>query len=154
MKSPFKKSGKDSIKIKLPKDDKTIIADFLMQISNLSTTDRSLTWRLYPPLYSDPVEQAEYDLSEDGQDQRPIEISASLASSSSLLIEKEVLTLQEANSLLQDLNRSRLVIAEIVGVKDDLFDPTQLPSDELRFISDVYSYLGWIVSELTEVMTG
>lgn len=152
MKPPFKKSGKGSIKIKLTKDDKTVIADFLMQISSLTTTNQSLTWRLFPPLYSDPVEQAEHDLSDDGQDQRPLEISSSLALSSSVLIEKEVLTIQEATSLLRDLNRSRLVIAEIIGVKDDSFDPTQLPSDELRFISDVYNYLGWIVSELTEVM--
>ncbi len=151
MKSPFKKSGTE-IKVKMAHEDRAVISDFLMQISGVAMTDQSLAWRLFPPLYSDPVAQAEHDLSAEGKDHRPVEISRSFALSAALLTDKELLTIEEANSVLQDLNRSRLVMAEIIGINDDSFDPGQLASDQLKFAFDVYNYFGWIVTELTEVM--
>jgi hypothetical protein len=153
MKSPFKRQGEDTIKVRINDRERDVLSNYLEQISNIVLSDINLSWRLFPPIFDDPVRQAEYELdSQSREDAKQFEVASSFSISAEMIRRKDFLNSVEATTLLQDLNKARLVLAEILGIKDESFNQSSLGSDELRFIFDVYNYLGWIVSELIETL--
>jgi hypothetical protein len=153
MKSPFKRQGEDTIKVRINDRERDVLSNYLEQISNIVLSDINLSWRLFPPIFDDPVRQAEYELdSQSREDAKQFEVASSFSVSAEMIRRKDFLNSVEATTLLQDLNKARLVLAEILGIKDESFNQSSLGSDELRFIFDVYNYLGWIVSELIETL--
>ncbi|SHE49497.1 protein of unknown function [Ferrithrix thermotolerans DSM 19514] len=153
MKSPFKRQGEDTIKVRINDRERDVLSNYLEQISNIVLSDINLSWRLFPPIFDDPVRQAECELdSQSREDAKQFEVASSFSVSAEMIRRKDLLNSVEATTLLQDLNKARLVLAEILGIKDESFNQSSLGSDELRFIFDVYNYLGWIVSELIETL--
>jgi len=59
MKSPFKRQGEDTIKVRINDRERDVLSNYLEQISNIVLSDINLPWRLFPPIFDDPVRQAE-----------------------------------------------------------------------------------------------
>jgi len=138
MKSPFKRQGEDTIKVRINDRERDVLSNYLEQISNIVLSDINLPWRLFPPIFDDPVRQAEYELdSQSREDAKQFEVASSFSVSAEMIRRKDFLNSVEATTLLQDLNKARLVLAEILGIKDESFNQSSLGSDELRFIFDV-----------------
>lgn len=125
----------------------------MSQASNLALQNQELTWRIFPPRYSDPASQAEFELSNTETSSDAISLAASLTLSSSIITEKERLSVEEALSVVRDANKVRLMLAEILKITEESYEPPSHASKDIAFTFDVYNYLGWIISELTDVIS-
>lgn len=141
-----------SFAVRLPSPERTLLANLVDQLREvlLESTDDPSVRRLFPTAYhDDPERDREYQqLVRDELLERRL---ASLATIDATLAADE-LTEQEATAWMHGLNDLRLVLGTRLDVGEELLDIDADDPEAPAYA--VYEYLGFLLTELVDALTG
>ncbi len=137
--SPFQRID-DEVRVALPAQAREVLRRSLALVAEIVAAGREETWRLAPPLYDDPLLEAEASLT------RAEEQGASGLAATQQLLEQwsakiataTLLDVAQADELARALNLARLVLIEAARESPD------------RGLVDLY---GWLLESLVAVVT-
>lgn len=114
--------------------------------------------RLYPPAFDDEEEAGDWafltrDTLARERSERIDRVLATLdAGKESRARWEGRLDADDASAWLGAVNDARLVLGVRIGVTEEMYERPPPPGDERRSAFDVYTYFGWLESELLEAL--
>ena len=145
----FQRQG-DRVRLRLDVHERLLLTDLLDELGRLlDDPDDPELRRLFPPAYSDQVEDEQYRSLV--RDQLVSGRAKALATVRETLVD-ETLDLEQADQWLRALNDMRLVLGTRWDVTEQLdyaaLDPDEPRDRELA----VYGYLSWLQEQLVEAL--
>ncbi len=148
----FKRNKDGTVVVRLDESQRDVLAQLLDQSRMLSEVDRDSTWRLNPPTYEDPVEQAEYqlDIRRNYHDQSAANDEL-FSSAAGLIRTTKTLSQDEAELVLAAINKVRLILGTMANIQDD--GGIEDTADErIRLLFNYYQFTTGIISYLIDAM--
>jgi hypothetical protein len=142
MKEPFSRDG-ESIVISLPAQQRDVTKQSMLLVAQIAASGGQEAWRLSPPVYDDPLLEAEEAVK--GGESGIGDIVTRLRMGEGMLDEQQ-LSLRESDELATLLNYCRLVLSEAQNSMNEAkINP--------KFAEDLYSFLGYLLSSLLEALS-
>ena len=138
--------------MRLDESQRDVLAQLFEQSKMVSEVDRDSTWRLNPPTYEDPVEQAEYqlDISRNYHDQSAVNNDLFL-SAASLIRTAKAFTPDEAELVLAAINKVRLILGTMANIQDD-GGIEETDDERILLLFSYYQFTTGIISYLIDAM--
>jgi len=142
MKEPFSRDG-ESIVLSLPAQQRDVTKQSMLLVAQIAASGGQEAWRLSPPIYDDPLLEAEEAVK--GGESGIGDIVTRLRMGEGML-DEEQLSLRESDELATLLNYCRLVLSEAqTSMNEAKITP--------KFAEDLYSFLGYLLSSLLEALS-
>ncbi len=142
MKEPFSRDG-ESIVLSLPAQQRDVTKQSMLLVAQIAASGGQEAWRLSPPVYDDPLLEAEEAVK--GGESGIGDIVTRLRMGEGML-DEEQLSLRESDELATLLNYCRLVLSEAqTSMNEAKITP--------KFAEDLYSFLGYLLSSLLEALS-
>ncbi|WP_298212183.1 hypothetical protein [Ferrimicrobium sp.] len=143
MKEPFSRQG-DIIVLSLPTQQRDVTKRSMLLVAEIASSGGQEAWRLSPPMYDDPLLEAEEAVK--GGESEIGDIVTRLRMGEGML-DAPKLSLQQSDELATLLNYCRLVLSEAQTSSTD--------DDKLsaKFVEDLYNFLGYLLSSLLEALS-
>jgi len=110
--APFRREG-TTVAVQLPGDLRSVLARSFSLVSELVAEGREEAWRVSPPLYDDPLLEAEAALAGHGEHASPMQAASNLLEQwSHAIVTVRVLDPEDVDALARALTFCRLVLAE------------------------------------------
>jgi hypothetical protein len=110
--APFRREG-TTVAVQLPSDLRDVLARSFSLVSELIAGGREEAWRVSPPLYDDPLLEAEAALAGHGEHASPMQAASNLLEQWSRAIATvRILNTEDVDALARVLTFCRLVLAE------------------------------------------
>lgn len=142
MKEPFSREG-ESIVISLPAQQRDVTKQSMLLVAQIAASGGQEAWRLSPPVYDDPLLEAEEAVK--GGESGIGDIVTRLRMGEGML-DEDRLSLRESDELATLLNYCRLVLSE---AQTSMNEAKIAP----KFAEDLYSFLGYLLSSLLEALS-
>ncbi len=141
VKEPFSRQG-ESVVVSLPKAQRDVIKQSMLLVAQIAASGGQEAWRLSPPLYDDPLLEAEEAVK--GTESGIGDIVTRLRMGEGML-DESALSLRESDELATLLNYCRLVLSEAqTSISEAKLTP--------KFAEDLYNFLGYLLSSLLEAL--
>ncbi len=149
---PFKRRRDGLILVQLDDHQRGALSQLLDQVGTLAAGGHESSWRLSPPTFSDPADQAEYQLGMSGGYTDSTEATVTLfADTEKLVVNSKTLDAPEVDLLLAGLNKLRLVLGTICEVDDE--GGISDPDDESKLtIFSYYQFATAIMASLLDAI--
>jgi hypothetical protein len=138
--------------VRLPAEEREILASLPAQLRELLAGDDPALSRLFPPAYADdPDADAEYRrlMRPDLVERRLTALDVMEATLSA-----DRLTEDELGAWLGALNDLRLVLGTRLDVTEDMYERPLSPEDPRAGAFGLYLYLGWLEEQVVEALAG
>jgi hypothetical protein len=142
MKEPFTRRG-DIVEIALAVPQREVVKQSMLLVAQIASSGGQEAWRLAPPIYDDPLLEAEEAVK--GGESGIGDIVTRLRMGEALL-DGEQLGLRESDELATLLNYCRLVLSE---AQTSIAEANLTP----KFAEDLYNFLGYLLSSLLEALS-
>lgn len=138
--------------MRLDESQRDVLAQLFEQSKVVSEVDRDSAWRLNPPTYEDPVEQAEYqlDISRNYHDQSTVDKGLFL-SAANLIRSAKAFTPDEAELMLAAINKVRLILGTMANIQDD-GGIEETDDERILLLFSYYQFTTGIISYLIDAM--
>ncbi|WP_298347047.1 hypothetical protein [Ferrimicrobium sp.] len=142
MKEPFVRQG-DAIVVSLPAQQRDVTKQSMLLVAKIAASGGQEAWRLSPPMYDDPLLEAEEAVK--GGESGIGDIVTRLRMGEGML-DASQLSLQQSDELATLLNYCRLVLSEAqTSINEAKLTP--------KFAEDLYNFLGYLLSSLLEALS-
>lgn len=142
MKEPFVRQG-DAIVVSLPVQQRDVTKQSMLLVAKIAASGGQEAWRLSPPMYDDPLLEAEEAVK--GGESGIGDIVTRLRMGEGML-DAPQLSLQQSDELATLLNYCRLVLSE---AQTSMNEAKLTP----KFAEDLYNFLGYLLSSLLEALS-
>lgn len=147
----FRRNGDATFSITIPIQERHLLEQLIPQLRELIADHDPLTWRLFPNPYPDN-EKAADDYAELIGDDLTEKHVAALATVEATLDQKR-LDEDQMVHWMHAINHLRLVIGTRLKVDEDT-ELEDYEEDDERSLFATYSYLGWILEQIVEALSG
>jgi hypothetical protein len=147
---PFRRTSEGNYSVTLGDADRTLLADLVVQLRSLLTTDSPALARLFPPAYGDDEERNQGYAALAGAELVERRLAA-LDLVESTLDSSEV-TEEELSAWMRSLNDVRLVLGTILDVDEEHRPPGG--GEDVAAMYATYEYLGYLLERVVQALAG
>lgn len=136
--------------VELGDEDRKLLAELIVQLRSLLTTDSPALARLFPPPYGDDRERNEGYAALAGAELVERRLAGLDTVEASL--DAEVLTEDELATWMRSINDVRLVLGTILDITDEDRTPPA-PDDDSAPLFATYEYLGYLLEHIIAALS-
>jgi hypothetical protein len=142
VKEPFSREG-DTVVISLAEPQRDVTKQSMLLVAQIAAAGGQEAWRLSPPMYDDPLLEAEEAVKGGGSGVGDIVTRLRIGEG---MLDEPTLSLRESDELATLLNYCRLVLSE---AQTSISEANLTP----KFAEDLYNFLGYLLSSLLEALS-
>jgi hypothetical protein len=147
---PFRRTSEGMYSVSLGDAERKLLADLVVQLRSLLSTDSPALARLFPPAYGDDEERNQGYAALAGAELVERRLAALELVESTL--ESPELTEDELSAWMRSLNDVRLVLGTILDVDEEHRAPEG--DEDVAAMYATYEYLGYLLERVVQALAG